>query len=161
VAASSLREQVREALAVIEQLGVENEALRAETEKLRAENAALRDRISHLESEMNRDSSTSSKPPSTDPIGPRQSRAERRAAARAADRRQGKQPGTPGTNLERRQPDAVIKHRPAHCKSCGADLADAALISQVRRQVIDLPPVRPTVTDHLAYRCRSRCGVET
>jgi transposase len=161
VAAPSLREQVREALAVIEQLRVENEALRAETEKLWAENAALRDRISHLESEMNRDSSTSSKPPSTDPIGPRQSRAERRAAARAADRRQGKQPGTPGTNLERRQPDVLIKHRPAHCKSCGADLADAELISQVRRQVIDLPPVRPTVTDHLAYRCRCRCGVET
>jgi transposase len=161
VGAPSHWEQVREALAVIEQLRVENEALRAETEKLRAENAALRDRISRLESELKRDSTTSSKPPSTDPIGPRQSRAERRAAARAADRRQGKQPGAPGSNLERREPDAMIKHRPACCRSCGSDLADADVVSEVRRQVIDLPAVRPTVTDHVAYRCRCRCGIET
>ena len=159
--APSLREQVQEALAVIERLRADNEALRADNERLRAENTALGDRVAHLESEQKKDSSTSSKPPSTDPIAARQSRAERRAAARTAKRRQGKQPGAPGANLERRQPDAVIGYQPVSCRRCGADLAGAEVVSEVRRQVIDLPAVRPTVTDHVAYRCRCRCGTET
>lgn len=65
----SLEEQLIEALAVNERLIIEN--------------SALRDRIVALEDELARSSNNSSKPPSTDPIGPRQSRAERRAAARA------------------------------------------------------------------------------
>ncbi len=35
------------------------------------------------------------------------------------------------------------------------------MVGEVVRQVIDLPPVRPTVTDHVAYRCRCECGTVT
>ena len=157
----SLEQQVREALAVIEQLRGDNEVLRADYEALRAENLALADRVAALESELKKDSTTSSKPPSMDPVGPRQSRAERRAEARSAKRAQGKQPGSAGTNLKRRPPEVTIEHQPACCAGCGADLADAELVGEVRRQVIDLPPVEPTVVDHVAYRCRCRCGTET
>jgi transposase len=154
VGAPSLGVQLREALAVIEQLRSENERLMVEVQ-------SLRDRVAHLEAEAKQDSSTSSKPPSTDPVAARHSRAERRAQARAAKRRQGKQPGAPGANLLRRDPDVVIEHRPIRCRGCGASLACADVVDEIRRQVIDLPPVRPTVTDHVAYRCVCRCGTET
>jgi transposase len=154
VGAPSVREQLRETLAIIEQLRTDNEALRAE-------NASLRDRIAHLESELKKDSTTSSKPPSTDPIEPRKSRAERRAEARAAQRRQGKQPGSPGAHLTRRDPDLVIDHRPGCCGGCGADLTGTVVVGEVRRQVVDLPKVTPVITDHVAYRCRCSCGTET
>ena len=159
--APSLREQLREALAVVEQLRAELGALRARNERLVGENESLRDRVAHLEAEAKKDSSTSSKPPSGDPVDSRQSRAERRAQSRAAKRRQGKQPGAPGANLRRRDPDAIIERRAACCRGCGADLAAADVVDEIRRQVIDLPAVRPVVTDHVAYRCRCRCGTET
>jgi transposase len=130
-------------------------------ELLRAENEALRDRVARLEAELSRDSRNSSKPPSTDPIGPRQSRAERRAAERAAGRRLGKQPGAPGAHLEARAADVVVSHRPVCCRGCGVDLTGAEVLGEVRRQVIDLPPVSPVVTDHVAERRRCGCGVVT
>lgn len=173
-----LDQQLADALAVIDALRVENEQLReqvADMGRLRVEMdelavrvseqleriAAQTDRIALLEAELSRDSNNSSKPPSSDPIGPRRSRAERRAEARAEKRRQGKQPGAPGAHLARRDPDAVVGHRPDRCRGCGADLLGADLVGEVRRQVIDLPKVAPVVTDHVAYRCRCSCGIET
>lgn len=165
MAAVPLREQLRESLVTVGRLQAENEALRVEIERVRADNESLADRVAGLEAQMGADSTTSSKPPSTDPVGPRKKRAERRAEARGeardAKRAQGKQPGAPGAHLERRRPDRSVEHRPLCCRGCGADLADAEVTGEVCRQVIDLPPVRPTVTDHLAYRCRCSCGVET
>ena len=163
-----MREQLRGALGTIERLRAENETLRteidvarSENEALRAENGSLGDRVSRLEAERKADSSTTGKPPSSDPIGPRKKRAERRAEERAEKRRQGKQPGAPGANLQRRAPDAVVVHEPEHCGSCGADLAGAELVGHAVRQVVDLPPVRPVVTDHVVYRLRCPCGAET
>lgn len=121
----------------------------------------MRDRVAHLEAELARDSTNSSTPPSGDGVGPRKKRAERRAEARNSKRLQGKQPGAPGANLARRIPDVVVGHAPVCCRGCGADLAGAPVIGEVRRQVIDLPSVCPTVTDHVAYRRRCGCGTET
>ena len=175
MASPSLREQLREALRLIERSQAENQALKAEYRTLRAENESLRaeigrllgdneslrDRVGRLEAEMKADSSTTGKPPSSDPIGPRKKRAERRGEARAAKRRPGKQPGAPGANLQRRCPEAVVPHRPPCCEACGADLAAAEVVGQQVRQVVDLPPVVPVVTDHVAYRLRCACGAET
>ena len=142
-------------------LRVEMDELAARVSEQLERIAAQTDRIALLEAELSRDSNNSSKPPSSDPIGPRQSRAERRAEARAEKRRQGKQPGAPGAHLARRDPDAVVGHRPDRCRGCGADLLGADLVGEVRRQVIDLAKVAPVVTDHVAYRCRCSCGTET
>lgn len=157
MAGQSLRQQLDEAFRAIS-------VLRAENEALRADNAGLRDRVAHLEAEAAKDSSMSSKPPSTDPIGPRQKRAERRAAEREErkeKRLQGKQPGAPGATLGRRDPDVTVEYRPVACRCCGEALTDAQVVGEVVRQVIDLPPVTPVVTDHVAYRCRCECGAET
>jgi transposase len=154
VAGQSIEEQLAEALA-------QNALLGAEIARLIAENARLADRVARLEAAAGQDSSNSSKAPSSDRIGPRQSRAERRAAARAEGRKQGKQPGAPGANLARRQPDRIVTHPPLCCTSCGGDLADATVVGTVTRQVIDIPPVRVTVTDHVAEKRRCGCGTVT
>jgi len=135
--------------------------LRSENEVLRAEVIALRDRVAHLLAEAGKDSTDSSAPPSRDPVDVRKKRAERRADARKEKRAAGKQPGAPGANLARRQPDVIVGHEPACCKGCGADLTQAPVVGEVVRQVIDLPAVEATVTDHVAYRRRCACGVET
>ncbi len=154
MAGKSVEEQLAEALA-------HNAVLGAEISRLLAENARLADRVTRLETRAGQDSSNSSKPPSSDPIGPRQSRAERRAAARAEGRRQGKQRGAPGANLARRQPERVVTHPPSCCRGCGGDLAGAAIVGTVTRQVIDVPLVRVTVTDHVAQRRQCPCGTVT
>jgi len=138
----------------IAELEAKLEELAAENAKLVRLNEALRDRIVQLESELSRDSRNSSKPPSTDPQQPRQTRAERRAAARAAGRRQGKQPGAPGANLARRVTDATVAHPPACCEGCGADLAGAEVVGEVRRQVLEIPEIRVRAVDHVAERRR-------
>jgi transposase len=135
--------------------------LRRVVDVLQADNEMLRDRVAHLEAEGRKDSSTSSKPPSSDPVAPRKRRAERRAAERADKKAQGKQPGAPGANLQRRRPDVTVGHEPVECRCCGADLADAPVVGTVVRQVIDLPAVEAVVTDHVAYRRRCGCGAET
>jgi len=164
----SLREQLRVAGATIEalqadneQLHAENGALKTEVARLQEHNSTLADRVSALEEAARSDSTTTSKPPSRDGIDTRKKRAERRAAAKGAKRAQGKQPGTAGKHLRRRDPDAVVAHEPPCCKGCGADLAEAAVVGEVRRQVIDVPEVTATVTEHVAYRRRCACGTET
>ena len=46
-------------------------------------------------------------------------------------------------------------------RGCGADLVDAEIVGEIVRQVIDVPPVRVTVTDHVAQRRRCGCGTVT
>jgi transposase len=128
---------------------------------LRAENDALRDEVAQLKESMSADSSTTSKPPSGDGVATRKKRAERRADARAAKRAQGKQPGAPGATLERRRPDHRVGHEPPACRCCGADLTGAEIVSSEVRQVIDLPRVTPTVTDHVVVKRRCGCGAVT
>jgi transposase len=137
------------------------EQLSAETEQLRTENESLRDLVARLKAELGRHSENSSKPPSQDPMAPRQSRAERRAAGRAAGRAQGKQPGAPGAHLARRVPDEVVVHLPVCCRGCGADLAGAEVVGEIRRQVLEIPRIEVCATDHIAERRRCSCGHET
>lgn len=143
--------------------GLETKLVAAEAKlaEVIAQNRALEDRIALLEAELNRNSENSSKPRSSDPVKPRQSRSERRAAARKAGRGQGKQPGAPGANLARRHPDETIAHAPVCCGSCGSDMAEAEVVGEVRRQVLEIPEVRVRVTDHVAERRRCACGHET
>lgn len=131
-------------------------ALRGVVERLEA-------RIVELERELGRHSGNSSLPPSTDSQAQRETRGERRRAARAeGKRRAGKQPGAPGAHLERvAVPDATVVHAPAACEGCGADLSDAAVIASESRQVFDLPARRAEVTDHVVERRRCACGCET
>jgi transposase len=136
--------------------------------ELRGENAALRDvieaqgaRIDALERELGKDSSTSSRPPSSD--SPYR-KPPRRSSRRASGRRPGKQPGDPGTTRELvEDPDEVITCDPGccgGCGGCGADLLGAPVVGVQRRQVIEvLPPPPPWVREYrVVTRACAVCG---
>ncbi len=85
----------------------------------------------------------------------------RLAEARAAGRKPGKQPGTPGTYLRRRDPDVTVVHGPVCCGGCGTGMEAAVVVGTEVRQVIDLIAARVHVTEHVVERCRCACGSET
>lgn len=66
-----------------------------------------------------------------------------------------------GLHAEVVDPDEVIDHVPAGCAGCGGDLVGAAEAGLVRRQVHDLPTIRPVVTEHRLHRRRCPCGTVT
>jgi len=134
-------------------------------EDLRAENRELRARVAELERVVGQNSGNSGKPPSRDSAAERQRQAaERRAKAEAAGgakRRRGKQRGAKGKTLELSdQPDEVIEHRPQQCDDCGSALDESADRGSQRRQVVEVPPVKPVVMEHRAhtYLCGCGCG---
>ncbi len=139
----------------------------AQVEALEAENRTLAAKVEALAAESAKNSGNSSKPPSRDPVAERARQAEARRAKRAARaggkaRKAGKQPGAKGKSLEMTDtPDEVIVHRPEHCEGCGGDLSDAEVTGTERRQVIDLPEVTPTTTEHRVERRRCSCGKQT
>jgi transposase len=118
------------------------EALKLEVEALRAENAELRRRLGL-------DSSNSSKPPSSDGLK-RQPRILRSLRMRSG-KPSGGQKGHKGDTLRQvAEPDAVIEHQASACRHCGAGLDAGSVIGQEKRQVFDLPERLLLVTEHRA-----------
>ena len=147
--------------AVIVELRAANSVLRAAVSELEVANAGLQARVTELERRLGRDSSNSSKPPSSDGLG-KPVRAQRRDAGQTQGRRPGKQSGAPGAHLAQvAKPDEVRWHTPGGCGGCGADLADAPVVGVEARQVFDLPPLRLLATEHRAERRRCACGTTT
>ncbi|MGH8997367.1 MAG: IS66 family transposase [Acidimicrobiales bacterium] len=129
----------------------------AELEEL---NRSLLARISDLEERVGRNPRNSSMPPSAE--GFTKPAVPNRAERRAAQRRPGKQPGTEGKHLAQvEDPDEVLVHSPSTCTDCGGDLSDAEFVDVERRQVFELPPMRPFVTEHQMERRRCACGCAT
>ena len=95
-------------------------------------------------------SRTSSKPPSTD-------RKEQRERSKPG----GAKPGHEGhSRIISNTPDEVVEHRPDCCSCCGAALmTDLPAEMLSTHEQIDLPEVKPVITQHqrLAVRCRA-CG---
>src|SRR5262245_57480461 len=143
--------------------------LEAETASLRADNAALRAQIEELVAQVqalqarlanaSKDSHTSHKPPSSDPLGRKRPRSQRRRSGK----KPGGQLGHRGETLHLvALPDAVVEHRPAVCAGCQTPLDEtASVVLDERRQVRDLPPVRLLVGDQRAVPVRCPCAART
>ena len=142
-------------------------AAQAETIKSQAEEIErLKSRVGELERRLGQNSGNSGLPPSRDPVAERKRQAEenkrRAGAAGPAKRRRGKQRGSKGTTLEMSGvADEIVEHRPERCDSCGAQLHGCDDRGYQRRQVIDLPEVKPRVTEHRAHTYGCGCGQET
>jgi transposase len=140
---AALREENRQLKALVAQLLPLQEQL-----------AQAQARIKQLEERLAQDSRTSSQPPSTDGLGrlPRRGR-------RPSGKSPGGQAGHPGYTLSLVEvPDEVVRHRPAVCGQCGADLS--AVSGQVveRRQVLDVPELRLLAHEHqLEAICCPQC----
>jgi len=131
---------------------------------LRSQVAGLTDRVVQLERKAGRDSSDSSKPPSSDSPYTKQARPRKDRSLRGrSGRKRGRQPGEPGATLSQvGDPDHTVVCAPDRCEGCGGDLAGVAVSGMHKRQVFELPPPppRPVVTE---YRVQARvcpvCGL--
>jgi transposase len=117
---------------------------------------ALWDRLDKLEAILLKNSSNSSKPPSSD--GFKRKTKSRRVSGKASP---GGQKGHPGSTLKRAAvADEVQVHAPpSRCDGCGSMLdMGHATVEANGRQVIDLPPVRVKIVEHRLQSVRCRCG---
>lgn len=125
--------------------------------------AKLLGRIEALETRVAallRNSTNSSKPPSSDPPG------VMRPRYGPSGKKRGGQPGHPGHQrrlLPVDQVDAVVPHVPERCACCGrSDCLVRCATPPVRSQIVEIPPIKPTVTEHqqFAVTCTD-CGATT
>jgi transposase len=127
--------------------------------ELTATVAALRAEVDELRRQMGRDSRNSSLPPSRDTAAARAKRPKK-----SSGRRQGGQPGHPGSHREMvADPDRVVEHWPDACAGCGAEVTVADRASEgdpVSHQVTDVV-VSVEVTEHRRMRTRCDCGCRT
>jgi len=109
-------------------------------------------RLAELEARLSKDSSTSSRPPSSDPPW------KSRPPEPRSGRKQGGQPGHEGVSRVVREPeavDAVVEHWPSRCPACQTALPREAGGAVLREQVWEIPAAPAVVTEHRrqAVRC--------
>jgi transposase len=153
--AAELAVRLAEAYRLIAELTEQAGRLTAQVERLSA-------RVEELERQARKDSSTSSRPPSSD--SPYRKKGSDRSLRERGKRRPGKQPGDPGSTMNLvDDPDEIIACPPAACCGCGADLASAPVTAQRRHQVTDIAPApAPKVTEYVAQaRECAGCGTVT
>lgn len=127
-------------------------------ERLTRELAVALDRIAQLEAEvaalkakLAETSSNSHKPPSSDPPD-----SERPQKKEPSGRKPGGQPGHPKHERRFLPPDKVVVLKPTCCSNCrhalGGDDAEPE-----RHQVVEIPRVKPDVTDYWIHRLVCPC----
>lgn len=133
----------------------EYKILQQDNAMLKATVAKLLARVEELESMFNKDSSNSSKPPSSDGYS-KKIKNNREKSGKS----QGAQEGHKGTTLKMvADPDKVIEHKvKGQCK-CGKDLEQAPIVRIEFRQVFDLPEKLLEVTEHQVEIRQCSCGV--
>ena len=133
--------------------------LTGQVERLTALNERLSARVDELERRARRDSSTSSRPPSSDGPHKKEKRSTDRSLRERGKRRPGKQPGDPGVTMcLADDPDASYDCPPAACRRCGAGLAGEPVTASRRHQVTDIgPPPEPKVTQYVAQAKECPC----
>jgi transposase len=115
---------------------------------------------------LTRDSSNSSKPPSSD--GPA-AKPKARPPIKSKKRNPGGQPGHKGANrnlIPTEEANEVFPVFPDTCDRCGAALtpgpdSDQATGKYWRHQVIDIPEPKPEVAEFQLHCVRCSCGAET
>src|SRR6266540_4177712 len=118
-----------------------------------AQMVVLGERVAQLEGQAGRDSSNSSKPPSSDsPYTKKPRKPTDRSLRGRSGRRPGKQPGAPSVTLTQvAAPDHTVVCAPVACAGCGCGLAGVPVVAEHTRQVFEAPPPppRPVVTQYL------------
>jgi len=144
---------------VIEARDAQLAAASAALEAAEARMAALSERVAEMERRLGKDSSTSSKPPSSD--SPYKKKPRDRSLRGRSGRKPGKQPGAESSTLRQvADPDEIIVCAPADCGRCGADLGGAPVTGTQKLQEFEIvPPPPPRVTEYQVQgRACGRCG---
>jgi len=122
--------------------------------------AALEAMVQQLREQLQQDSHTSSRPPSSDPP----QAVAKRPRRPPSGRRPGGQPGHAGQTralVPVEEVNVVIPVKPARCRRCQQPLQGEDPQPQ-RRQVTEIPPVKPVITEYRVHRlvCPA-CGEAT
>jgi len=123
-------------------------------------------RVAELErkvAQLAKDSSNSSKPPSSD--GPA-AKARPRPPIKSKKRRPGGQPGHKAKTraiLPVEQVDQVVEVFPTVCEGCGepvgTEAGDCTVVGEPERwQVTEIPPLQPHVTEYRLHSLQCPCG---
>jgi transposase len=125
---------------------------------LRADLTRALARIAELEAQVGKNSRNSAKPPSSDGLGKPPPKSLRKKTGRKA----GGQGGHPGSTLRMvERPDVRLRHEPGPCAGCGTELSGCPVARVERRQVFDLPEMRPHVIEHQLIERECGCGRRT
>jgi len=127
-----------------------------------AENKRLKRKIAQLE----KDSTNSSKPPSSDNLQGKHPKKEN--SNNSGKRKPGGQPGHKGSKRELiavEEVDDLIHYYPEQCENCGKALPQDGTAVEVgepfRWQVAEIEPIKPTITEHQAHSSLCECGCQT
>jgi transposase len=130
--------------------------LEAEVSSFKAIIQTLLQRIEQLEHPKN--SRNSSIPPSKDENRPFKTKSLRTNDGKL----QGGQTGHEGNTLKMTEtPDFIIEHKPTYCNLCGKDVSHIPSQLVMRRQVVDIPPIKPQYTEHRVFKTTCSCGHHT
>jgi transposase len=155
--AAELAARLAEAYRLIGELTARAERLTVQSGELAAQVGRLQARVEDLERQARKDSSTSSRPPSSD--SPHKKKGADRSLRERGKRRPGKQPGDPGTTMFLvDDPDESFDCPPGTCRGCGRGLAGEPVTAQRRHQVTDIEPApAPKVTQYVAQAKECPC----
>ena len=144
-----------------QQLRQENQQLRQENQQLRQENQQLRKEIVVLKDLLSKgqqpkkNSRNSSIPPSKDENRPLKTKSLRLPT----DKKPGGQQGREGNTLKMTDsPDHIIDYIPEYCTVCGSGLQDLPENFVGKRQVVDIPVIKPQFIEHRVYQKQCSCG---
>lgn len=138
------------------QLKKENIELSKKNIKLSKENIELKERLAKYENPKN--SRNSSVPPSKDENRPFKTKSLREQTGKKPGGQKGHEGKTLGMVNE---PDHIENHIPEYCQCCGEDISNLPYEFVEKRQVIDIPEIKPKVTEHRIYKKTCNCGHTT
>lgn len=133
------------------------EGLLAKVADLERQNEELTAKAASLE----RDSTNSNKPPSSDGLQKKRGSPKRGSSGR----KPGGQKGHVGKTYEPAPPEDIthtIPHKPTECENCGHTFSDTDPCRPVeRRQVLEIPEIEPEIHEHVFSAITCPCGHQT
>ncbi|BBI17475.1 IS66 family transposase [Neochlamydia sp. S13] len=150
---AAIRTYIRYLEKIIEQQQSQIQQQQAQIQQLQAHIQQQQDRISSLEDQLTKNSSNSSKPPSSDGLK-RKPKSQRRPSGK----KPGAQQGHVGKDLlQVEKPDFLVIHTPTMCQTCQTTLSEIKGACVERRQVFEIPPSKCEVTEHRVEEKKCPC----
>jgi len=140
-------------------LGISEEDWQQTPPAVRGALGMLHAELSKIKEQLNLNSDTSSKPPSSDK--PRHKREKK--GKLPSSKKRGAQPGHKGSYRKPKSSDQVSEfhvHKPEACRHCGEAL-EGEDPKPHRWQVTEIPPVTPIVIEHQVHTLTCSCGKTT
>jgi len=122
-------------------------------DELKLENKQLKSKLADYQTTKN--SKNSSKPPSSDLGNIKKTKSLKKNSGKKV----GGQPGHKGSSMKMvENPDFIESHHPSYCNCCGDNLSGIKPEFSGKRQVVDIPEIALTVTEHRVYKKACNCG---